>query len=162
MWTSHNWYIETQRIQSFWFLHTSTKQTVFLFLKTLHKYDCHSFKQNLYNSISIVWSLFGCCIFTQRCYHTFLFSLQVSSWPNSDVASRIISVVNGFLVSKETMVPRQWESETKILGFSNELIKVEPPRLPDLESWCFEHQPFRAKDWCHYTDEGPTLETPAL
>ena len=35
----------------------------------------------------------------------------------------------GFLVSKETVVLSRWESETKILVLSNELIKAElPPR----------------------------------
>ena len=32
-------------------------------------------------------------------------------------------ITNGFLVSKETVILRQWESETKILVLSNELSK---------------------------------------
>ena len=34
---------------------------------------------------------------------------------------------NGFLVSKETVVLRPWESENKNLVLSNKLIKVEIP-----------------------------------
>ena len=37
------------------------------------------------------------------------------------------ATTNGFLVSKETVVPRRCESKTKIFVSSNELIKVELP-----------------------------------
>jgi len=37
-----------------------------------------------------------------------------------------LNFVNGFLVSKETVVLRRWESETNLV-LSNELIKVELP-----------------------------------
>jgi len=38
---------------------------------------------------------------------------------------RPVSILKGFLVSKETVVLRQWDSETKKLVLSNEFIKVE-------------------------------------
>ena len=43
-----------------------------------------------------------------------------SSKVNKQLCSRF-----GFLISKEAVVLRRWESETKILVLSNELIKVE-------------------------------------
>ena len=41
---------------------------------------------------------------------------------------------NGFLVSKETVVLRRWERSKQKFGLSNKLIKVELPRVKDLES----------------------------
>jgi len=38
-----------------------------------------------------------------------------------------LSVVNGFLVSKETVVLRQWRDENKNFVLSNKLMKVELP-----------------------------------
>ena len=60
-----------------------------------------------------------------------------SSKVNKQLCSRF-----GILISKEAVVLRRWESETKILVLSNELIKVELTPLEDLESRGFERWPF--------------------
>ena len=77
--TMINWYTEIQRIQSFFvFWHISTKQTASLLLERLYEYDCHSFKQDTYSIIIIVWWFLRCCIFTQvRSYILFFSALAV-------------------------------------------------------------------------------------
>ena len=65
--------------------------------------------------------------------------------------------VNKFLVSKETVLPHQWESEAWKFGFIKRVDKGQFTTLKDLKSWCFEGL-VRVK-FC--SDKGLLLKTSA-